>query len=49
MGGVPTGTLDTQPIALSIADAIHRALDHNLGVLQAEEAVGGRAAHGGSR
>ena len=38
-GGVPTGTATAQPIALSLYDALHRALDHNLGVLSAEEAV----------
>jgi outer membrane protein TolC len=40
MGGVPTGTPTAAPMPLSIADAIRRALEHNLGVLQAEEAVG---------
>jgi len=39
MGGVPQGTVSPQPIAVSIADAIHRALEHNLGVLQAEQGV----------
>ena len=39
MGGVPQGTVSPQPIAVSIADAIHRALEHNLGVLQAEQNV----------
>ncbi len=39
-GGVPTGTLSQTPIALSVGAAIHGALDHNLGVLLAEEAVG---------
>lgn len=39
MGGVPEGIVSAQPIALSIGDAIHRALDHNLGVLQAEERI----------
>ena len=38
-GGVPTGTATAQPMALSLYDALHRALDHNLGVLAAEEAV----------
>ncbi|HEX5633912.1 MAG TPA: hypothetical protein VFX50_11825, partial [Gemmatimonadales bacterium] len=31
-GGVPTGTAGAQPMALSLYDALHRALDHNLGV-----------------
>lgn len=39
MGGVPTGTRSAEPLPISIADAIRRALEHNLGVLQAEEAV----------
>jgi outer membrane protein TolC len=38
-GGVPSGAVTPQPIALSIGDAIRRALDHNLGVLQAEERI----------
>jgi outer membrane protein TolC len=37
MGGVPTGTAITEPIRLTVADAIFRALDHNLGVLLAEQ------------
>jgi outer membrane protein TolC len=37
MGGVPTGTATTEPIRLTVADAIFRALDHNLGVLLAEQ------------
>ena len=39
LGGVPTGTLTQEPIAISIADAIRRALEHNLGVLQASDAI----------
>ena len=39
LGGVPMGTRTAEPLPISIADAIRRALDHNLGVLQAEEAV----------
>jgi outer membrane protein TolC len=38
-GGVPTGTASAQPIALTLYEALHRALDHNLGVLSAEDAV----------
>ena len=38
-GGIPTGTLSPQPIAISIADAIRRALEHNLGVLLARDEV----------
>src|SRR5689334_15281779 len=40
MGGVPSGAATDQAIALTIGDAINRALEHNLGVLTAEEAVG---------
>jgi outer membrane protein TolC len=39
LGGVPQGVASPQPIALSIADAIHRALQYNLGVLEAEQGV----------
>src|SRR5687767_10681458 len=38
-GGVPTGTASAEPIALSLYEALHRALEHNLGVLSAEDAV----------
>ena len=37
LGGVPQGSVSSEPIFISLADAIHRALDHNLGVLQAED------------
>jgi outer membrane protein TolC len=39
LGGVPMGTLNPQPMALSLRAAIDAALAHNLGVLTAEEAV----------
>jgi outer membrane protein TolC len=39
MGGVPTGTPTTEPIRLTAADAIFRALDHNLGVLVSEQST----------
>jgi outer membrane protein TolC len=39
LGGVPTGTVSTPPVPVSIAQAIKQALAHNLSVLQAEEAV----------
>jgi outer membrane protein TolC len=38
LGGVPSGTATSGAIAVSIADAINRALEHNLGVLTSEEA-----------
>ncbi len=38
-GGVPDGTATAGTIALSVADVIKRALDHNLGVLASEDAV----------
>ena len=37
--GVPSGTATPGTMPLSIADAVSRALDHNLGVLDAEESV----------
>jgi outer membrane protein TolC len=40
LGGVPTGAVSAEPIHLTVIDAILRALDHNLGVLTAEEALG---------
>jgi outer membrane protein TolC len=40
LGGVPNGTVTAEPLKLTILDAIVRALDHNLGVLTAEEALG---------
>src|SRR3954463_16771479 len=33
LGSVPQGTASPQPVAISIPDAIHRALQRNLGVL----------------
>jgi outer membrane protein TolC len=42
LGGVPTGTATSDPIAISILDAINRALEHNLGLLLSEN-VAGRA------
>jgi outer membrane protein TolC len=44
LGGVPTGTVTAAPIRLTIAQAIFRSLDHNLGVLLAEQNT--EAAHG---
>src|SRR6476469_3566149 len=38
-GGIPSGTASATPLQLTILDAINRALQHNLGVLNAEEAV----------
>lgn len=38
-GGVPSGTVSPTPLSLTILDAINRALQHNLGVLNAEESV----------
>ena len=38
-GGVPTGTATTEPIAISILDAINRALEHNLGLLLSEKGM----------
>ena len=38
-GGVPSGTATAETLRLSVLDVISRALEHNLGVLQAEERV----------
>jgi outer membrane protein TolC len=40
LGGVPSGTATSEPMAISILDAINRALEHNLGLLLAENGVG---------
>ncbi|MFI5179045.1 MAG: TolC family protein [Vicinamibacterales bacterium] len=40
LGGVPSGGATDLSMTVSIVDAIMRALDHNLGVLAAEEALG---------
>ena len=37
LGGVPSGTVTTEPVRLTVAQAIFRALDHNLGLLLAEQ------------
>jgi len=38
-GGVPQGERTAEPVFVAIGDAIRRALEHNLGVLEAEERV----------
>jgi outer membrane protein TolC len=38
--GVPSGTATTESITLNVVDAINRALEHNLGLLAAEELAG---------
>jgi outer membrane protein TolC len=40
LGGVPSGAATTDSISLTIVDAIGRALEHNLGLLIAEETAG---------
>jgi outer membrane protein TolC len=40
LGGVPSGTKTDDVQSLTIVDVIRRALDHNLGVLKAEQEVG---------
>jgi outer membrane protein TolC len=37
LGGVPSGTVTAEPIRLTVAQAIFRSLEHNLGVLLAEQ------------
>lgn len=39
LGGVPDPTASPHAITISLGDAIRRALDHNLGVLQAGEGI----------
>lgn len=39
LGGVPLGTPSAEPIALTILDAINRGLQHNLGLLNAQDAA----------
>jgi hypothetical protein len=40
LGGVPTGTVTSETVPLTILDAINRALAHNLGLLEAEANLG---------
>ena len=40
LGGVPSGTATSEPLKLTIIGAVLHALDHNLGVLNAEDAIG---------
>jgi outer membrane protein TolC len=40
LGGVPSGTKTPDAIQITVVDAVRRALDHNLGVLTAEQEVG---------
>jgi outer membrane protein TolC len=40
LGGVPTGTATNDVVTITVLDAIVRALQHNLGVLNAEEGLG---------
>jgi outer membrane protein TolC len=39
IGGVPNGTATPEPVFISIGEAIRRALEQNLGILDAEERV----------
>jgi len=39
LGGVPTGTAAAEPLALSIVEAIGRALRYNLGLINAQRAM----------
>jgi len=43
LGGIPTGTATSEPLQLSVQDAAQRALEHNLGLLTAEERTVGAA------
>src|ERR1041384_4228342 len=37
LGGVPKGSITAEPLKLTVADAVQRALQANLGLLLAEE------------
>ena len=39
LGGIPSGTLGPEPLQLTILDAINRGLEHNLGLLLANDNV----------
>jgi outer membrane protein TolC len=39
LGGVPEGTLTSEPVTVTVGDAIRRALVHNLAVLTSEQGV----------
>jgi outer membrane protein TolC len=39
LGGVPEGIVSPQPITLTVAEAMRRALDHNLGVVLAGQGI----------
>ena len=49
LGGIPSGDVSPQPLAISIADAINRSLEHNLGALLAGKLPVARAAPAGWR
>jgi outer membrane protein TolC len=38
--GVPSGSPTAEPLALTVADAVKRALEHNLGLILAQERLG---------
>ena len=40
LGGVPSGTRTNEVVKITVLDAMNRALEHNLGVLAAEQEVG---------
>ena len=40
LGGVPSGTRTSETVTITVLDAMNRALEHNLGVLTAEEQLG---------
>jgi outer membrane protein TolC len=39
LGGVPSGTATSEPIRITVLDAISRGLEHNLGLLNAQDAA----------
>ena len=40
LGGVPSGPRTSEVLTITVLDAMNRALEHNLGVLTAEEQLG---------
>ena len=45
-GGVPAAVVTSETVSLSVANVIKRALDHNLGVLLAEQEKAARRVRG---
>ena len=48
-GGIPSGTATAEPISLSVIQAILRSLEHNLGLMLAEQDTASAKATSGRR